>query len=215
MDNIVDFIFLDANKAFLVSGLILLGLVIVEILFALVGFSMSEASHALGIGKPDLDKPEIGKADIDKGGFNVISWMNAGQVPFVVFLVAFLSTFSIVGYSFQWIVAQVFNTPLNGYLAVSIALIPTIFWLRILTRAIAVMIPREYTTAVYLDSLEGSVGPVTIKTMPLVPGQARIKDAHGTIHYVRILPEGDEAIEQGTDVVLLSSTNHVFTVRKI
>lgn len=214
MDNIVDFLFLDANKAFLVSALILTGLVIVEVMFALVGFSTSEAAHALGIGKPDIDKPDFGKADIDKGAFNVFTWLNAGHVPFVIFLVAFLSVFSITGYTLQWIIGQAF-TPLNGYLAVPLALIPTIFLVRNLTRVIALAVPREYTTAVYLESLEGAVGPVTIMTRPLTPGQARVKDQFGTTHYVRIIPEGDEAIEQGTDVVLLSSTNHVFTVRKI
>lgn len=214
MNNIVEFLFLDANKAFLVSALILTGLVIVEVLFALIGFSIGEAAHAMGLGKPDLDQPDFGKADLDKGTFNVFTWMNAGHVPFVIFLVTFLCLFTIFGYTLQWLVAGVAK-PLHGFLAVPLALIPTIACVRLLTRVIAVMVPREHTTAVFLDSLEGQVGPVTIATRPLTPGQARIKDAHGATHYVRILPEGDDEIEQGTDVVLLSSTNHVFTVRKI
>jgi hypothetical protein len=215
MDHIVEFLFLDANKAFLVASLFLVGLVIVEVLFALIGFNVGEAAQAMGLGKPDLDKPDFGKADIDKGTFNIFTWLNAGQVPFVIFLVAFLSLFSISGYVIQWIVEQSTGGVLHGFLAVSIALIPGIFLVRNLTRAISMMIPREETTAVFLDSLEGCVGPVTIKTSPYAAGQARVKDPHGTIHYIRILPEGDEEIEQGTDVVLLSATNHVFTVRKI
>ena len=220
MNNIVEFLFLDANKAFLVSALFLMGLVIVEILFAIIGFSIGEAAHAMGLGKPDiakpdLDKPDFGKADIDKGTFNVFTWMNAGHVPFVIFLVAFLSTFAILGYSIQWVITQTLGFTLHGFIAVPLVLIPTIFWIRILTRILARMIPREHTTAVFLDSLEGCVGPVTIKASPYAAGQARIKDPHGTTHYVRILPEGDEEIEQGTDVVLLTTTNHVFTVRKI
>ena len=220
MNNIVEFLFLDANKAFLVSALFIMGLVIVEILFALIGFSMSEAAHAMGIGKPDLskpelDKPDVGKADVDKGSFNVFTWLNAGNVPFVIFLVTFLCLFSIFGYVIQWIVFQILSNPLHPFLAVPLAAIPTIWVVRMATRYLAVLVPREETTAVYLDSLEGCVGPVTIKTCPLRAGQARVKDSHGTTHYVRILPEGDEEIEQGTDVVLLSSTNHVFTVRKI
>jgi hypothetical protein len=206
METITDFLFLDSNIIFLISGLVLTGLVTVEILFMFFGSSMGQM---LG-----LDAPSVDDAG-DAGGFSPLKWANQGSIPFVVFAAALLAVFSIVGFIIQWIPYRVIGSPLHGLLAAPLALIPTLLIVRWITVVISRAVPREFSTAIFTDSLSGQVGEVTIKTSPFKPGQAKVKDQWGTTHYVRILPQGDEEIEQGSDVVLIDQENHVFSARKI
>lgn len=210
MDTVVNFLFLDGNKLFMIAGLIVTALVILEVLSMLVGLSLSELSNALHIDKPHIDKP-----DVDKGMFSVVAWMNPGHVPFVILFAAFLMAFSLSGFVIQWIALKFIGTIFNILVASPIALIPSIFITRQLSRVIAAIVPREETTAVYLESLEGKVGPVTIQASMFNAGQAKVKDDHGQTHYVRISPEGEDELKIGDDVVLLESSNHVFKARKI
>lgn len=215
MDQIVQFLFLEDNRFFLACFLIVGALVILEVISMVLGSSLSEIGNLLHIDKPEIakpDKPEFGGKD---GVSGFLDWMNAGHVPFTVFFAATLMIWSIVGFIIQWVSFKTIGNVLPWMLAVPVALIPTILTTRYTTKWLAYLVPREYTTAVYLDSLEGQVGPVTINASPLAAGQAKVKDAHGQIHYVRILPEGEEDLRQGDDVVLLEATNHIFKARKV
>lgn len=215
MDTIVQFLFLDDNRAFLSFFLIVGALVILEVISMVLGSSLSELGNLLHIDKPEIakpDKPEFGGKD---GVAGFLDWMNAGHVPFTVFFATTLMAWSILGFILQWIVFKIFGVAGPWALMVPMALIPTIMCTRELTRWMAYLVPREFTTAVFLESLEGKVGPVTIQANPMAPGQAKVKDDHGQTHYVRIVPEGDEELKQGDDVVLLDSTNHIFKARKV
>lgn len=196
-------------------------------------------AHGLGAGGldiagPDIDGPDIDGPDIhgpDLDGFDgttlhtdapdyshdtamptgIAGWLGFGEAPFILWLAGILTAFGLVGYTLQVILNAAFGVLLNPILAAGAALIPGLWIGRGIARALGRMIPKTESTAITLRSLGDRRGIVVQGTARRGhPAQARIRDGHGNLHYVRVEPVDDGVeIPAGTEVMIRSARGPV------
>jgi hypothetical protein len=89
--------------------------------------------------------------------------------------------------------------------AAGLAFVAAIFGVHAFGTALAKVIPKDETTAVPDVSLVGRVATIVIGTARAGrPAQARVRDEHGTTHYVMVEPEEpDESFASGTSILLV------------
>lgn len=185
--------------AFAVAALILVGLIVVEILSMLLGFSLSEL-----IGKPHLESHE---------GFvaGLLSWINVGGVPLLILIMLTFGVFAATGFAIQAI-AGTFWTPLPAAVAVLPAILVTIPLVRGSTRTVARLVPRDETYAVHNDDFVGRTAEVTIGPLDQgLPGRVRLRDAHGNWHQLRAgAAKGEGPLGVGKTVLLVDRKADIF-----
>ena len=215
---------------FAVCLAVVAGLFILEILTALLGGTL------LGIGSdaPDLDldadfdfsaevadggglaMDDVGP-DLETGGAGtsgLFTWIGARDVPFLIWLVSFLTTFGLFGLILQSLSTGIFGATLPAILACVIAFVPALAVTRVIANWVALIMPKTETTAVRARHLGGCHGTVTQGTASRgKPAEVKIKDRHGNIHYLRVEPlRDDETFEQGSDVTLVRKRGDKFFV---
>ncbi|CAO4139602.1 Inner membrane protein YqiJ [Methylorubrum aminovorans] len=198
---------------FTLAAVVMTGLVVVEVLSLLVGHSLSGlVDNALGHeagGGGDLATA----ADAD-GAFSpaaLMSWINLGRVPFLILLILALAVFALAGFLVQGLAAALV-APLPALLAVPVASAATLPALRVSTRVIAGLIPRDETYVVTADDLVGATAEVTLGPLDEgLPGQVRAVDRHGNTHFLRArAAPGAPAMATGARVLLVDRTEAVF-----
>lgn len=135
----------------------------------------------------------------------LIGWLGFGKTPFLVWLLAFLTSFGGAGY-----LLQLLHRELLGGLgpAVLVALIALPLGLVAAARfatGFARLLPKVQTTAVRRDSLSGRPGVVTGGLAEAGrPAEARVRDVHGGVHYIRVEPFSEGVrLAEGTEIVVL------------
>ena len=223
---------LPESIVFSVCLAVVAGLFILEILTALLGGSI------LGVGSdaPDVDLdldadfdfsaempdgldlgvddaiPEIDAGDVGASG--IFTWIGARDVPFLIWLVSFLTMFGLFGLILQSASVGIFGAPLPVLLACAIAFVPALGVTRVIANWVALIMPKTETTAIRARHLGGCRGTVTQGTASRGrPAEVKIKDRHGNVHYMRVEPLHDEDIfEQGSDVTLIRKRGDKFYV---
>lgn len=188
---------------FAIAALILVGLVLVEIVAMLVGFSLSTTL--------DIDAPGHSVEASPESVLGAwMSWLNAGGVPLLVLLMIWLAMFAIMGFAIQAIAAAVL-APLPVALASLGAVALAVPASRTLSRWTARIIPREETSAVTQQELIGLTGIVVLGPLDQgKPGQVRVKDLHGNLHVLRARAAGDHVIAKGASVLIVDGANGLF-----
>ena len=207
------------------------GLLVLELAMSLVGLSAMGHGHADG---PDFDAaPDLGADDAlagdlhapgaDAGGHEpghdgghdgaadagahgaVAGWLGFGQVPAVLWAAGMLTAFGVAGYLIQFLLASATGWLLPGWLAALVALPPALVAGGWFARTLARIVPKTESSAIARRSLGDRVGLVVQGTARRgLPAQARVRDGHGNLHYVRIEPVDDDGeIPPGTEVVIL------------
>lgn len=178
----------------LAAGL-LIALAATEALALLIGAS---ASHWFDGALADAGQP-------DGPVSAALGWLHFGKVPILAILVIFLTAFAVVGFGAQFVAKAAIGHFMPLLLAVAVALLAAISAVRILGAALGKVIPSDETSAVPDASLVGRVGTITIGTARAgMPAEARIRDEHGTTHYIMVEPEmPDETFESGARVLLV------------
>ena len=226
------------NLVFAVSLAVVAGLFVLEILSAVMGGTI------LGVGSdgPDVDldldadfdfSAEVADGvDIadgmnvgadeavfdletgEAGSSGIFTWIGARDVPFLIWLVSFLTMFGLFGLILQSGVMALFGGPMPGLLACLIASVPALGVTRVIANWVALIMPKTETTAMQARHLGGSRGTVTQGTAARgKPAEVKIKDRHGNIHYMRVEPlRDDETFSQGTDVILIRKRGDKFFV---
>lgn len=217
---------------FAVCLAVVAGLFVLEILTALLGGTI------LGIGSdaPDVDLdldadfdfsaevaegvdlaiddtiPELETGEAGSSG--IFTWMGARDVPFLIWLVSFLTMFGLFGLILQVVSVGVFGGPLPSALACVIAFVPALGITRVIANWVALIMPKTETTAMRARHLGGCHGTVTQGTASRGnPAEVKIKDRHGNIHYMRVEPLHDEeTFAQGADVTLIRKRGDRFFV---
>ncbi len=217
---------------FAVCLAVVAGLFVLELLTALLGGTI------LGIGSdaPDVDldldadfdfSAEV-EAGIDPGTDEAIpefdtgeagtsgifTWIGARDVPFLIWLVSFLTMFGLFGLILQSACIGMFGKPLPVLFACIIAFAPALGITRVIANWVALIMPRTETTAMRARHLGGCHGTVTQGTASRgKPAEVKIKDRHGNIHYMRVEPLHDEeTFAQGSDVTLIRKRDNRFFV---
>jgi hypothetical protein len=208
---------------FAIALTVVIGLFILEILSAVVGTSIM----GIDVDGPDLDIdtdfdmsidggvdiPEI-EAELADGPSGILSWLGAREVPFLIWLVSFLTMFGLIGLFIQATAISIIGTPLYATAAAMLAFVPAVGLTRIISNWVALLMPKTESSAMRMRFLGGHRGVITQGTAARgKPAEAKIKDRHGNFHYLRVEPlDDDETFPQGSDVTLIRKRGDKFFV---
>lgn len=204
---------------FTLAATVMGGLVLIELLSLLIGHSASGVIDSMlgHEGVPDLHHPDADlAADTDMSPAGLLSWLNVGRVPFLILLILALAAFSVIGFGLQGI-ATALGGPLPSLIAVPAAIAASVPALRVMSRGLARVIPRDESYAITAEDLVGTIGEVTLGPLdPGLPGQVRVVDRHGNAHFVRARAAMSEpAMGQGESVLLVERADTVFLAMPI
>ncbi|ANW01818.1 OB-fold-containig protein [Bradyrhizobium icense] len=172
MSAVSDLLLAPDVRPFAIAAAIMLALGGIELLATLVGFSISEL----------LGKEVTVESDHANGLGGLFLWINAGRLPLLILIILALGTFSIAGFFLQGLAHGVgISVPVSiAALAAAACSIPAI---RITSRGIARIIPRDETYAVDEADFIGHVAEVSIGPLDQgLPGRVRLKDVFGNWH---------------------------------
>jgi hypothetical protein len=204
------------NWPFVVALGVMLGLAFMELLILLLGGSLFGFVDDLLPDSLDGDVAVEGDVSAPDGSSGmleqVLGWFAIGRVPFLVALIALLTSFGLIGLTLQGGLRLLTGYALPGSLAAIPALIGASFTTRWLALRIARIIPKEETTAVSRDSFIGRIATVTLGSARTgEPTQARLTDTHGQTHYVMVEPDrAADVLAEGERVLLVSRISGVF-----
>jgi hypothetical protein len=188
-------------RPFAVAAAIMVSLGGIELLTMIVGFSISElVGHDFGL-----------DSDSHNGIGGLFLWINAGRLPLLILIILALGIFSIAGFLLQGIThgaGAVLPVPIAALAALGLS-IPVI---RVTSRGIARIIPRDETYAVNEADFVGHVAEVSIGPLDQgLPGRVRLKDVHGNWHSVAARASSDSVpLPVGARVLLVDRDNRSF-----
>jgi hypothetical protein len=170
MSGLTDILLAPDVRPFAVAAAIMLALGGIELLTTLVGFSLSQV-----VGK-DIE------ADGDSGLGGLFLWINAGRLPLLVLIILALGVFSIAGFFLQGL-AHGAGVSIPASIAAIAAAGFSLPVIRLTSRGIARIIPRDETYAVEEADFIGHVAEVSIGPLDQgLPGRVRLKDVFGNWH---------------------------------
>jgi hypothetical protein len=204
------------------------GLFVLEIISLLMGATI------LGLGGegPDIDVDTdfdlSAGIDVEGVGVNftgdaidgpnspsgLLTWLGARDVPFLIWLVSFLTMFGLFGLIVQSLSLTLLGTPLFTFLAISIACLPAIGVTRVIANWVALIMPKTETSAMRTRFLGGHRGTITQGTASRGnPAEVKIKDRYDNMHYLRVEPLDDDGVfPKGSDVTLIRKRGDKFFV---
>jgi membrane protein implicated in regulation of membrane protease activity len=194
MSAVTDILLAPDVRPFAISAAIMVTLGGIELLTMIVGFSISEL-----IGKDFALETESHSAI---GG--LFLWINAGRLPLLILMILALGVFAISGFLLQAIAHSV-GTAVPVTLAALAALAVSLPAIRVTSRGIARIIPRDETYAVDEADFVGHVGEVSIGPLDQgLPGKVRLKDVFGNWHSVAARASPDSTpLAVGASVLLV------------
>jgi len=175
-----------------------------------------DAAHGMDHGGPDfvheIDHHVLaaGKAlgDARLGLLNeALSFLGIGRVPLSILLMAFLITFSIIGWSINQILMPWVRTPAIFFpISCVSAFVLGICAMKLVASVLGRYLKPIETAAVSRTSLTGRIGTTSIVVTPTF-GQVLVRDDHGTQHKVVCrVAEDAETIPAGRRVLLIRFT---------
>jgi hypothetical protein len=201
MSAVSDILLAPDVRPFAVAAAIMVSLGGIELLTMIVGFSISElVGHDFGL-----------DGDSHNGIGGLFLWINAGRLPLLILIILALGIFSIAGFLLQGIThgaGAVLPVPIAALAALALS-IPVI---RLTSRGIARIIPRDETYAVNEADFVGHVAEVSIGPLDHgLPGRVRLKDVHGNWHSVAARASSDSVpLPVGARVLLVDRDNRTF-----
>jgi hypothetical protein len=194
MSALRDILLAGDVRPFAVAAAIMAALGGIELLTTLVGFSISDF-----VGK-DID---IEAESHDALG-GLFLWINAGRLPLLILVILALGVFAIEGFFLQ-AVAHAVGTAVPVWIAALAAGAGSLPVIRIASRGISRIIPRDETYAVSDADFVGKVAVVSIGPLDQgLPGRVRLKDVFGNWHTVSARASSDSAaLPVGASVLLV------------
>ncbi len=205
----VEFLFTQANLPFSISLSFVLLLGVFEALSLVIGYSL--------IGALDDWAPIDVDSDISTSGFTGVSgWLCLNRLPLLIWFVLVLVSFSIAGYTSNFLFLLLTEQMLPQVISLPIALLCTAISCRYLGASLAKILPKNESSAVSIDTLLGSVGTVTLGcAIKGNPSEALVRDQYQQRHYVLVEPEvAGVEFQTGTQVVLLKREGTVWSAAK-
>ena len=206
---------------FSIALAIVIGLFVLELLSAFLGSSI------LGVGTdaPDVDmdadfdmtvelESEVGMGVEGAEATGLFTWIGARDVPFLIWLVSFLTMFGLFGLILQSLSTGLTGSQLPSTLAVVLVFVPALGITRVIANWVALLMPKTLTTAIRTRHLGGHHGVITQGTAERgKPAEVKIRDRHGNFHYLRVEPLHDDAqFPQGSYVTLIRKRGDKFFV---
>jgi hypothetical protein len=201
MSALTDILLAPDVRPFAIAAAIMVALGGIEMLTTLVGFSISEL----------LGKDFTSEADADSGLGGLFLWINAGRLPLLILIILALGVFSIAGFFLQGLAHGVgLSIPVAiAALAAAAFSLPAI---RVTSRGIARIIPRDETYAVNDVDFVGHVAEVSVGPLDQgLPGRVRLKDVFGNWHSLVARASPDSApLPIGASVLLVDRDTKSF-----
>lgn len=191
-----DFNLLYSSSLFFVACLALL-----EGVGLLIGLSLTNALDDLLPIDLDVDAD----LTLSDGGLSVVlGWLYLHRLPFLVWMLLFLTSFGIAGLSINYM------WPLPTLLSFPIALVIAIFSCRILGKRIASIMPKNESSATSYHSFSGKIATITVgKARKGNAAEAVLHDEFNQKHYLLVEPEQQgQEFDKGTQVVLVEKIQH-------
>jgi hypothetical protein len=195
MSAVTDILLAPDVRPFAIAAAIMATLGGIEMLTMIVGFSISEL-----VGGTDFSIE--GEHDGVIGG--LFLWINAGRLPLLILIILALGIFSFEGFFLQGI-AHIAGTEIPVSLAALAAAACSLPVIRLTSRGIAKIIPRDETYAVNDADFVGKVAEVAIGPLDQgLPGRVRLKDVFGNWHSVPARASADSSpLPVGASVLLV------------
>lgn len=211
----IDLLTASENQVFVVSLAVMLIIALLEGVGMLLGAGLSEFLETF---LPEIDADV--DVDIDLDGpqtsppmfTRFLSWLRIGEVPILMIIVVFLTTFGLIGLVIQSFVAAVLGSPLPKWIAVIPALMLALPVTRLSAGVLAMIMPKDETTAVAESTFVGRIATVTLGTARVgSPAEAKLEDERGQVHYIMLEPDAEpNEFEQGTEVLITERSGSVF-----
>ncbi|WP_239483363.1 YqiJ family protein [Burkholderia sp. MS455] len=195
---------LPGNAPFVVAIALMIVIGVLECVSMLLGLSLTEHAGNLLVLHFGLDHADGGPDASVVGQF--LGWLHVGRVPLLILLILFLLGFSVLGLALQTSLQAVAGFMLPTALAVGLATVAALPFVRHTGKFVARFLPQSETTAVSEADFIGRTARIVTGEASLGnPAEARLVDEHGQQHYVRVEPdEAGRAFAKGTTVLLVS-----------
>lgn len=156
----------------------------------------------------DLDVPD------PSAGWRFLDWLGVGKVPFLVSLATFLFTFGIVGLAVQDLQLETIGSALPWPIVAVGCTLVALPIVRAVNALLGRVWPRDESSAVTSDSLIGHEAVVVLGSVSCTtPGQIKVRDQHGTMHYALAQADVDgEAFSPGVPLLIVGRHGATYTV---
>ncbi len=220
METLITFIMSDYNTVYLYSILLMFGIFMLELVSILAGLHLSSFIDDVF---PDFDLDIDADLDLDldidvDSGMPfhhaILHWFNIGNVPFLVLVIIFLTTFGLTGFTIQYIAVKFLGINISSYLLIPFDIVSSFYVLHKIGGTIGRLIPSEESSAISQESFVGRIAEITTGTSKKgMPAQAKLQDEHGRYHYVMTEPlnDGDE-FSKGTKVLIVDKKDRSYLI---
>lgn len=197
--------FASGMAPFTVALLVAGGLLAIELVGAMLGAMLSDLID----GAFDFDGDADAEGEVGMAG--PLGWLGVGRVPLLIVLLSLLTAFGLAGVIEQWAARAALGAMLPGWLASVGALAAAVPATRVIASGLARVMPQAETQASAAEGFVGRTAKVGAATARIgLPAEAKLTDAHGQDHYVRVVPAEGDALAGGTQVLLVGKTGGVF-----
>jgi hypothetical protein len=217
----IDFFLSPANIPFVISLGVMLAFTLIEIVSTSVGLGLSELVDSL-LPEFDADIDLDIEADADVSGIDspgdslsrLLAWFRIGEVPVVMLLIIFLTSFGLSGLILQYIMFSVTGMYIPAVIAAVPAFLASIPAIRFLGGLLGKYMPKDETYVVSEKSFIGMVATITLGQATVgKPAQAKLKDRHGQTHYLMVEPANhDESFPAGETGLIVSQQGSLFKI---
>lgn len=199
----------DGNVLFSAALALMLLIAVMEGALTLIGFGLSQMLDNL---LPDLDlDADLPEGSHPNGLSRLLGWMRFGQVPALVILIVFLTTFGLLGIGVQMALQSLVGATLPTWLAAIPVLFVTLPCVRATTGLMQHIAIKDETEAISSNTFVGQVATITLgEAKQGSPAEARFTDKFGTTHYTMVEPDTDEVFSQGDQVLLVEKIGSTF-----
>lgn len=200
-------LFDPAFAPFAIALLVMLFMAILEVASLAFGASLSGMLDD-ALDGPDADMPEASPGLLD----SFFGWLGVGRVPAMILLAAILLCFGVIGMTMQHLWHGVFNAYLPSLLVAVLAAPLCLFPTRWIGRLLQRFLPKEESDAVSTESFIGKVAIILRgEAASGRPAEAKLKDQHGSSHYLLVEPDdGDTRFAAGAEVLIVAKAGAVF-----
>lgn len=207
----LEFLAAESNLPFSVSLLVMLIIAVLEGVTTLLGAGLSDLLETVVPGiEVDIEGPEL---ESPGSLSRLLGWLRIGQVPALMLLVIFLTAFGLIGLIMQSLLMNSTGNMLPAAIAWLPAMLAALPMVRVFGGGLAHVMPKDETDAVSEQSFIGRVAVITLGSARQgSPAEAKLKDQHGQVHYLMVVPDiADEIFPQGTAVILVRQQGAHFT----
>ena len=192
------------NAVYLVAFYILVIMTIVEVVTAIVGMSLFAAFGFI----PEFE--EVSVAPTDKGFLQNLFFL--GQVPFSLFLLIYLASFSLTGTLFVYIYNQILNIYPSYFISLPITFVASIPLIRYGVSVLKKLLPKDDVSVMGEGRFLGKVVKITVgKASYNLPAQAKFTDKYNQTHYLMVAPyENGLSFTSKDRLIVIKKDGHIY-----